>query len=153
MVPRMNPELGAALVAGFPPTPITHATIYTADARWTGYEERDALPLIEGRSWVELTPEILEHHSALLVHAGGALYRAVLPAYLLRLVEHEYSTILPFHVLSQLTRKDSPVDRVIFEERVGPMTAEQREVVRRAIVIVAKQALLREVASAAIRSW
>jgi hypothetical protein len=149
----MNPELHAALLAAFPPSPIARATIHTTDARWAGYEERDALPLIEGKSWVDLTPELLERHAALLVHTGGALYRAILPAYLLQLVEHEYSTSLPFHVMSQLTRKDSNVDREIFEERVGPMTAKQRDVVRRAIAIVAEQALLHEVAAVAIRSW
>ena len=68
----------------------------------------------------------------MLVHAGGALFRAILPAYLLLLAENEYSTTLPFHVATQLTRKDSSVDREIFDERVGPMTAEQRDVVRSA---------------------
>lgn len=149
----MNSDLRAALVAAFPPAPIARATIYTADARWDGYEERDDLPLIEGKSWVELTPEVLERHAGLLVHTGGALYRAILPAYLLLLVEHEYSTILPFHVVSQLTPMDSNFDRELFKERVGPMTTEQRDVVRRAIAIVAEQELLREVASDAIRSW
>jgi hypothetical protein len=150
---KQNPELRAALIAAFPPLPITRATIHTADARWADYEERDALPLIEGKSWVELAPEILERHAALLVYAGGALYRAIVPAYLLVIVEHEYSTSLPFHVVSELTCTDSNVDREIFNERVGPMTAEQRDVVRRAIAIFAEQALLREVASVAIRSW
>lgn len=84
---------------------------------------------------------------------GGALYRAILPAYLLVLVEHEYHTSLPFAVVSQLARKDSNVDREIFDERVGPMTAEQRAVVRRAIAILARQATLRDVISAALRSW
>jgi hypothetical protein len=55
--------------------------------------------------------------------------------------------------VSELTCTDSNVDREIFNERVGPMTAEQRDVVRRAIAIFAEQALLREVASVAIRSW
>jgi len=146
-------DLRAALIAVFPPAPITRETIHTADAGWARYEERDALALLEGKSWLELAPEILERHDALLVHTGGALYRAILPAYLQLLAEHEYSTILPFHVVSQLTRKDSNVDREVFDERVGPMTAEQRDVVRRAIAILAKQPLLREVASVALRSW
>ena len=149
----MNSEIRAALVAAFPPAPITRATIYTADSRWDAYEGRDDLPLIESKSWVDLTPEILERHAGLLVHTGGALYRAILPAYLLLLVEHEYSTILPFHVVSQLTHMDSNFDRAIFKARVDPMTTEQREVVRRAIAIIAEQELLRDVASDAIRSW
>lgn len=146
-------DLRAALIAAFPPTPITRETIHTADARWAGYDERDDLALLEGKSWLELAPEILEHHAGLLVRAGGALYRAILPAYLLELVEHESYTSLPFAVVSQLTRKDSNVDREIFDERVGPMAAEQRDVVRRAIAILARQATLRDVISAALRSW
>jgi hypothetical protein len=140
-------------MAAFPPMPITRATIHTTGALWADYEERDALPLIEGKSWVDLAPEILERHAALLVYAGGALYRAILPAYLLAIVEHEYSTGLPFHVARQLTYTDSNLDREIFNERVGPMTAEQRDVVRRAIAMFAEQPLLREVGSAAIRYW
>ncbi|HLL22407.1 MAG TPA: DUF6714 family protein [Kofleriaceae bacterium] len=148
-----SPELRAALIAAFPPLPITRATIHSADARWAGYEERDALHLIEGQQWIELTPEIIERHAALLVHAGAALYRAILPAYLLVVIEHEYATSLPFHVVSELTCTDSNVDREIFRERVGPLTPEQRDVVRRAIAMLMEQSLLREVASAAIRSW
>ena len=148
-----NSDLRAALIAAFPPTPIARETIHTADAGWARYEERDALALLEDKSWPEFAVEILERHEALLIHAGATLFRAILPAYLLRLVEHEYSTILPFHVVSQLTRKDSNVDREVFDERVGPMTADQRDVVRRAIVLLEKQLLLREVASTALRSW
>src|SRR5262245_56984014 len=135
-----DPDLRAALIAAFPPAPITRETIHTADARWAGYDERADLVLLEGKSWSELAPEILEHHAGLLIRAGGALYRAILPAYLLVLVEHEYHTSLPFAVVSQLARRDSNVDREIFDERVGPMTAEQRAVVRRAIAILARQA-------------
>jgi hypothetical protein len=148
-----DPDVRAALIAAFPPAPITRETIHTADARWAGYDERAELVLLEGKSWPELAPEILEHHAGLLIHAGGELYRAILPAYLLVLVEHEYRTSLPFAVVSQLARKDSNVDREIFDERVGPMTAEQRAVVRRAIAILARQATLRDVTSAALRSW
>jgi hypothetical protein len=148
-----NPELRAALIAAFPPTPITQATIHTPDARWAGYDERDELSRIETTSWLAVAPEVLEHHAALLVHAGAALYRAILPAYLLLLVENEYSTALPFHVATQLSRKDSSVDRDIFDERVAPMTAEQRDIVRSAIAIIARQPLLHDVMSLAIRSW
>ena len=146
-------DLRAALIAAFPPAPITRETIHTADARWAGYDERAELVLIEGKSWSDLAPEILEHHAGLLIHAGGALYRAILPAYLLVLIEHESYTSLPFAVVSQLAREDSNVDREIFDQRVGPMTAEQRVVVRRAIEILARQTILRDVISAALRSW
>jgi hypothetical protein len=148
-----NEELRAALIAAFPPAPITSATIHTADARWTGYDERDDLRLLEDRTWDELAPETLERHGALLVHAGCELFRAILPAFLRLLAENEYATILPFHVVSQLTRKDSTIDRKIFDERVGPLTAEQRDVVRRTLAILAEQPVLREVASVALGTW
>jgi hypothetical protein len=151
---KRNPEIRAALTAAFRAAPITRETIHTADARWAGYEERDHLAQLEGKSWLELAPDVLELHANLLVHAGGALYRAILPAYLALLAENEYATVLPFSVVSQLTPKDdSMVDRGIFDERVGPMTAEQRSAVRRALTVLAEQRFLRDVATNAIRSW
>jgi hypothetical protein len=149
-----DPELRAALLAAFPPTPISHETVHAADARWAGYDERDQLSLLEGESWNELTPDVLERHAGLLVHTGNALYRAILPAYLLLLAEGDYATILPFHVVSQLTcNQGSKLEGEIFEERVGSLSAEQRAVVRRALTAIAKQTLLHDVASTAIRSW
>jgi hypothetical protein len=146
-------ELRAVLIAAFPPMPITRALIETPDARWSGYEERDDLSLLEGKSWTELEPQTLERHGALLVHTGGALYRAILPAYLLLLAEHELHTALPFHVAGQVTRKDHRIEQEIFDERVGPMTTEQRAVVRRAIALLAKHTLMKEVMTVALRSW
>ncbi|MEO8840998.1 MAG: hypothetical protein ABI704_05465 [Kofleriaceae bacterium] len=141
------------MIAAFPPAPITFATIQPADARWARYEERDDLALVEATSWLEIAPNVLEQHAALLVYAGGELFRAILPAYLLLLVEHEYATSLAFAVANQLARKDSPFAQEIFEERVGPMTSEQRDVVRGAIAILAEQRLLRDAFSDALRSW
>jgi hypothetical protein len=122
-------ELRAALIAAFPPEPITRATIHAPDARWEHYEERDDLARLEDRPWSELEPELLEKHGALLTHAGAVLYRAVLPAFLMFLAEHTVHTALPFHVAGQVTRKDSRVDQEIFDERVGPMSPEQRAAV------------------------
>ncbi len=146
-------KLRAALIAAFPPAPITRAAIETPDARWGGYDERDDLALLEGKAWTDLEPQILERHDALLTHAGGALYRAILPAYLLLLAEHEYHTALPFHVAAQVTRSDSAIDQEIFDERVGPMTAEQRAVVRRAIALLARRTPMQEAMTVALRSW
>lgn len=146
-------ELRTALIAAFPPVPITRAMIDTPDARWSGYEERDDLARLEGKAWTELEPELLERHGTLLVHTGGALYRAILPAYLLLLAEHELHTALPFHVAGQVTRGDHRIEQEIFDERVGPMTAEQRAVVRRAIALLAKHALMKDVMKVAFRSW
>jgi len=146
-------NLRAALIAAFPPAPITLETIHAPDASWARYEERDALELLAGKSWLELAPELLERHEALLVHTGSALYRAILPAYLLLLAERELATIVAFHVVGQLTRKDNSVDRELFAARVDPMTTAQRDVVRSAIEILDKQPLLHETASVALRSW
>lgn len=146
-------ELRTALIAAFPPEPITRATIATPDAHWSTYEARDDLPLLEGKSWTELEPQSLEQHETLLLHAGGALYRAILPAYLLLLVEHEVHTALPFHVAGQVTRGDHKMEQEIFDEHVGPMTAEQRAVVRRAIAHLARHPLMKDVMTVAFRSW
>jgi hypothetical protein len=66
---------------------------------------------------------------------------------------HEYSSILPFHVVSQLTRKDTNIHREVFDERVGPMTANQRAIVRSGLALLEKQPALRDFANAALRSW
>lgn len=146
-------KLRSALIAAFPAVPITRATIETPDASWTYYEVPDDLVLLEGKAWTELDAQVLEQHATLLSHAGGALYRAILPAYLLLLAEREYRTALPFHVASQVTRSNSPLDQTIFDERVGPMTAEQRAVVRRAIAFLARRTPMQEVMTVALRSW
>jgi hypothetical protein len=147
-------ELRAALIAAFPPAPLAPELIHAPDARWVGYDARDGLSELEGKSWNELTPELLERHAGLLVHSGNALYRAILPAYLQLIADGDYATILPFHVISQVTRNaDSKLDGEIFEERVGPLSVAQRDAIRRALNAIAKQPALRDVAATAIRSW
>lgn len=146
-------ELRSALVAAFPATALDRAAIGVATSQWDGYEERDALSLLEDKTWVELAPADIERHAALLVYASPALYRAVLPAYLLRIAEQAYATSLPFGVLGQLVRKGGAFEQAIFDERVGPMTAKQRRVVLAGISMVAEQELLREAATQALSSW
>lgn len=146
-------ELRTALIAAFPPSPITRETIYARDASWTRYEERDALELLVGSSWVDLSPELLERHYGLLIHAGHALYREILPAYLLVLAESELATMLPFVVVGAVTRLDDSVARELFPARVGPMTTAQRDVVRRALEVLARQPFLREPALLALGRW
>ncbi|MBX3160815.1 MAG: hypothetical protein KF773_32920 [Deltaproteobacteria bacterium] len=146
-------ELRAALVSAFPPAPITHTTIHTPDARWGGYGERDDLMVLEGKAWSELGSDVLRRHRALLTYAGGPLYRAILPAYLLLIAEHENDTPLALHLAGELTRTENATDQEIFDERVRPMTDEQRAVVRRAIVFLARRSAIREVMAAAFRSW
>lgn len=151
---RMNAhEVRTALVAAFPPAPITRAMIFAPDARWTHYEERDALALLEGVQWTELAAAVLEQHEALLVHAGAALFGAVLPAYLTLLAEREYHTALPFFVAGQLVRKDNDVDQQIFDERFGSMTDEQRAAVRVACAWLATREPTQESMSIASTSW
>ena len=147
-------HLRAALVAAFRPTPITHALMHASDARWRDYEARDHLSVLEGASWDQLTPDILERHAGLLVHAGGELARAILPAYLQLLAEGDYATMLPFLVISQVTRDvDSAFNREIFETRFGPLSTDQRAVVRRSLTAIAMQPVLYDVATTALRSW
>jgi hypothetical protein len=143
----------AALIAAFPPAPLTPELIHAPDARWVGYEEREALTEFEGRTWTELPQEVLERHGALLIHAGGEFFARVLPAYLVLLAEHEIHTALPFHVASQVSRNEHEIRQQIFDERVGPMTAEQRAAVRNAIAFLATRAPMEESMSVALRNW
>jgi hypothetical protein len=69
------------------------------------------------------------------------------------LVEREYYTILPFHVASQVTRRDHEWGRKIFDARVGPMTPEQRTTVRSVIAFLATRPPMQEPMSVASRSW
>lgn len=144
----------AALTAAFPATPITHAMIHASDARWRDYDEREQLSQLEGVSWTELSPEVLERHAGLLVHAGDELYRVVLPAYLALLAESEHATMLPFLVIGQVTRDErSTFNSDMFETRVGPLSTKQRAAVRRALTEIAIQPALREAATTALSSW
>ena len=97
----------------------------------------------------------LERHAGVLVHAGNELYRALLPAYLQLLAgDHHYATMLPFLLIGQITKDGtSAYQRELFETRVGPLSTEQRAVVRRALTVIAIQPVLRDVATAALRSW
>ncbi len=148
-------DLLAALVAAFPPTTITHAMVHASDARWIDYEEREHLSQLEGACWNELTTETLERHASLLVHAGNELYRAILAAYLQLLAgEHHYATMLPFVVLGEVTKNGSSAyQSELFETRVGPLSTEQRAVVRRALTAIAMQPVLHDAATAALRAW
>ena len=140
-----------ALIAAFPPAPIARATIDAG--RWEPYSRRDELPLFEDRSWLELEPSLLERHQALLTYAGDELYRALLPAYLLFLIEIDDPGAVPFHVAGQLSRHDDRVDQQIFDERTRPMTSAQRTVVRRVIEHLATRASMHEPMTVALRSW
>jgi hypothetical protein len=150
----MNGDLSAALVAAFPPIPITHAVIHAGDARWTDYDARERLPELEAASWRELDAPTLERHAGVLVHAGNELYRAILPAYLQLVANGDYASMLPFLVIGQVTRDgNSAFNSERFATRIAPLSTEQRAAVRSALTAIATQPLLHDAATTAIGSW
>ena len=98
---------------------------------WDVYEDYADLVAFEGKTWRDLTPELLYRHSALLVWAGDAFWRAILPGYLWYLL-HERTMFndLPFQLASQLTRKVDPESHPKFDRRIAGRSREQRSAIR-----------------------
>ena len=90
----MNPtqsdvaQLEDALTVAFPPVAIDRAMIDEPTANWDVYEDYADLTAFEGKTWRELPAALLYKHSALLLWAGDAFWRAILPGYL-RYLLHE----------------------------------------------------------------
>lgn len=141
--------LRAALIAAFPAEPLARDLLDEP----TNYEERAELAPLAGRTWRDIEPGFLVRHASLLVYASAAQYRALLPAYLLYLLDHDAFNEVPFQVARQLTRKDDPVDQQIFDRRIAGLGTDQRGVVRRVIAHLATKEPMQEAMSRAVPSW
>lgn len=150
----MIEKLEDALSSAFPPVTIDRAMIDEPTAIWDVYEDYADLAAFEGKTWRELAPELLYKHSALLLWAGDAFWRAVLPGYLSYLL-HERTLFndLPFQVASQLTRKQDPDSHPKFDRRVAGLSREQRAVIRDVLTLLATVSPLEEAMSRALASW
>jgi uncharacterized protein DUF6714 len=142
-------ELRASLLAAFPAAPLSKELL----AEPTNYEEHHELATLAGTTWRDITTAFLVRHASLLVYASPSQYRALLPAYLLYLVEHDAFNEVPFQVARQLTRKDDPTDQQIFDRRIAGLDAAQRAVVRRVIEHLATKEPMQEPMSRALASW
>lgn len=150
----MIENLEDALSSAFPPVTIDRAMIDEPTAIWDVYEDYADLAAFEGKTWRELAPELLYKHSALLLWAGDALWRAILPGYLWYLL-HERTLFndLPFQVASQLTRKDDPEYHPKFDRRIAGLSREQRAAIRDVLTLLATVSPLEEAMSRALASW
>lgn len=150
----MIEKLEDALSSAFPAVTIDRAMIDEPTANWDVYEDYADLAAFEGKTWRELTPEQLYKHSALLLWAGDALWRAILPGYLQYLL-HERTLFndLPFQVASQLTRKADPESHPKFDRRIAGLSREQRTAIRDVLMLLATVSPLEEAMSRALASW
>jgi hypothetical protein len=150
----MIEKLEQALASAFPPITIDRAMIEESTAVWDFYQDYADLAAFEGKTWRELAPELLYKHSALLLWAGDAFWRAILPGYLWYLL-HERTLFndLPFQVASQLTRKDDPEYHPKFDRRVAGLSGEQRAAIRDVLTLLATVSPLEETMSRAFATW
>lgn len=146
--------LEAALVAAFPPVVIDRAMIDDPAAHWDVYEDYPDLIAFEGKSWREFPAELLWRHSAMLLYAGDALWRAALPGYLLYLLhERQRFNDLPWQVAGQLRRKDDPEYHPKFDRRIAPFSPAQRSAIRDVIAYLTTVPPAEEIMSEALRTW
>jgi hypothetical protein len=150
----MIEKLEQALASAFPPITIDRAMIEESTAVWDFYQDYADLAAFEGKTWRELAPELLYKHSALLLWAGDAFWRAILPGYLWYLL-HERTLFndLPFQVASQLTHKDDPEYHPKFDRRVAGLSGEQRAAIRDVLTLLATVSPLEETMSRAFATW
>ena len=144
----------AALEAAFPSAPIDRAMIDEPTALWDVYDDYPELVALESKTWRDVPTELLVRHPSLLVYAGDALFRALVPAYL-RYLLHERAQFnaLPFQVAGQLTRSADPELHPKFDRRIAPLTVEQRAAVRDALTLLATVRPMEEPMAIAVETW
>lgn len=150
----MIEKLEDALTSAFPQVTINRAMIDEPTAIWDVYEDYADLAAFEGKTWRELTPELLYKHSALLLWAGDTCWRAVLPGYLWYLL-HERTLFndLPWQVAGELTRRDDPAARLKFDRRIAALSAEQRAVIRDVVAFLSTIRPMEQPMSLALATW
>jgi hypothetical protein len=150
----MIDKLEAALASVFPPVMIDRAMIDESTAIWDVYEDYADLAAFEGKTWRDLSTEMMYRHSALPLWAGDALWRAILPGYLWYLLhERQRFNDLPFQLAGELTRSDDPAARVKFDRRIAVFSAEQRAVIGDVVALLATVRPMEEPMSRALATW
>jgi hypothetical protein len=150
----MIEKLEDALTSAFPLVTIDRAMIDEPTANWDVYEDYADLAAFDGKTWRELSPELLYRHPALPLWAGDALWRAILPGYLWYLLhERQRFNDLPFQLAGELTRGDDPAAHVKFDRRVAGLSAEQRTVIRDVVALLATVRPMEEPMSHALATW
>jgi hypothetical protein len=147
-------NIEAALERAFVAAPIDREVIDEPTSLWDVYDEYADLVALEGKTWRDVPAEFLVRHPSLLVYAGDALFRAMLPAYL-RYLLHERAQFnaMPFQVAGQLERGVDPELHPKFDRRVALFVAEQRAAVRDVLTLLATVRPLEEPMAAALETW
>ena len=130
-----NDRLERTLESAFPAVAIDRAMIDEPTSLWDDYERRPDLAAIEGKTWRDIDAEWLWNNGALLVYAGDELWRAILPAYLARLLRgFDRVDSMPWHVARTLERK--PERARTFDRRIAPFSAAQRSAIRDVLALL-----------------
>ncbi len=141
--------LDDCLVTAFPPVVIDRAMIEESTAVWDAYLETEELAWFEGTHWRQLPSTLLYRHATLLGCAGDSLFRSLLPAFLRYLLhEHHELNDMPWHVATQLAKRDAKFDR-----RVELLTPAQREAIRTVLAHLATVRRIDEVMMRAYTAW
>ena len=147
-------ELRAALLEVFPPEPIAAEVLANPGEGWQAHESSQAFEAgVVGQAWDGLSAEFLAAHPDALIFLGDAAFIAVVPAYLLYLVENEAYNEVPFAVGVVLTRKPDPLQQATFDSRISRLTDRQRGVVKRIIQALIPCAPMEDVMAEAFGSY
>lgn len=145
--------LRRALKDSFPSTPITRAALEDRNSSWANYKSGDIVKQVESQSWDELEPASIEQHPTALTFAGDDGFAALLPAYLLYLLDHRAFNEVPFAVAVVLKRHSDPIGERLFSERIERLSAAQRVVVKRVIEFLRTREPMKAVMSEAFESY
>jgi hypothetical protein len=150
----MIEKLEDALASAFPPITIDRAMIDEPTARWDLYEDYADLAAFEGKTWRELSADLIARHATLPIYAGDALWRATLPGYLRYLLhEHKRLDEVPFQLARQLTRREDPEHHPRFDRRAEAFSPAQRTAIRDVLALLATVSPLEETMSPALATW
>ena len=142
------------LVSEFPLITISRAMIDEPTAIWDVYENYADLVAFEGKTWRDLSTELLCRHSALPLWAGDDFWRSTLPGYLWYLLhERKHFNDLPFQLAGALTRSSDPAAQSKFDRRVAPLSTTQRAAVRDVLALLVTVRPMEEPMSRALASW
>ncbi len=147
-------ELDAVLTSAFPAVSIDRATIDEPSALWHVYDDSADLTSFDGRTWTELSSELVFRHSTLPIYAGDSLFHSTVPAYL-RYLMHERTRFndLPLQLGAQLTRRDDPETHPKFDRRVALFNPAQRIAVRDVLAHLATVRPMEDTMACALATW
>jgi len=124
-------ELRAELINAFPPQVITKEIMKDRQGAWEEYDNTSHFEsVVINGTWQTLDKDFLELHDNSLVYLGDTAFRALLPAYLLYLIDNDDYSGVQYSVAIVLTKKDNPLQLKTFKQRINELSEAQRTVVK-----------------------